>query len=54
MRPDKTKQVCNLSFFETPLEEFIDKKHELVKLAHAIDWDFLEEQFSKYYKDIVI
>jgi len=31
MRPDKTKQFCNLSFFETPLEEFIDKEHELVK-----------------------
>lgn len=51
MRPDKTKQICNLSFFETPLEEFIDRKHELVKLSQAIDWDFLEESFAKYYKD---
>lgn len=51
MRPDKTRQICNLSFFETPLADFIDKKHELVKLAEAIDWEYLEEHFSKYYKE---
>lgn len=31
MRPDKTNLAYNLNFFETPLEEFIDKRHELVK-----------------------
>lgn len=51
MRPDRTNQVCNLSFFETLLEDFIDHKHELVKLAKAIDWNFLEEKFAQYYQN---
>lgn len=51
MKPDPTKQGYNLSFLDTPLEEFIDKQHPLVKLANKIDWDFLEETFCKYYKD---
>ena len=51
MRPDKTSQAYNLSFLETPIEDFIDHDHELVKLAKTIDWDFLEETFAKYYQE---
>ena len=52
MRPDKTQPMYNLSFFETPLSDFIDKRHELVRLSEAIDWDFLEEVFAKYYQEV--
>ena len=52
MRPDKTNLAYNLNFFETPLEEFIDKRHELVKLSESIDWEYIEEIFVKYYKEV--
>lgn len=43
---DKTPQ---LSFFETPLINFINTKHELVILAHKLDWKEIENYFTKYY-----
>ena len=42
MRLDFTSKCYNLIFIETPLEDFIDKKHELVRLSERIDRDRLE------------
>jgi len=46
---DKNPQ---LNMFQTPLEKMINLKHELCLLAEKIDWDNIEKEFSKYYKDI--
>ena len=43
---DKTPQ---LSLFEIPLINFINTEHELVILAHKIDWEEVENKFTKYY-----
>ena len=46
---DKNPQ---LNMFQTPLEKIINLKHELCLLAEKIDWNNIEKEFSKYYKDI--
>jgi IS5 family transposase len=46
---DKNPQ---LNIFQTPLEKMINLKHELCLLAEKIDWDNIEKEFNKYYKDI--
>lgn len=45
---DKTPQ---LSFFEIPLINFINTEHELVILAHKINWEEVEKYFTKYYSE---
>ena len=37
--------------FQPMLVEFIDMSHELVLLAHKIDWKYFEKSFSKYYSN---
>jgi transposase, IS5 family len=37
--------------FQPMLVEFIDMNHELVLLAHKIDWKYFEKSFSKYYSN---
>jgi hypothetical protein len=37
--------------FRSRVDQIIDMKHELVRLARAIDWPFLEERFGEVYKD---
>jgi len=41
---------CNM--FNPLLTDFIDMKHELVLLAHKIDWKYFEEEFSVYYSTV--
>jgi IS5 family transposase len=45
---DKTPQ---LSLFEVPLINFINKDHELVILSHRINWEAIESKFKKYYSE---
>ncbi len=47
-KQDNTPQ---LSIFDTPLEKFINLKHELCVLSKHIDWDKIESDFSVYYSD---
>ncbi len=47
-KQDNTPQ---LSIFDTPLEKFINLKHELCVLSKHIDWDNIESDFSVYYSD---
>lgn len=47
-KQDNTPQ---LSIFDTPLEKFINLKHELCVLSKQIDWDNIEAEFSVYYSD---
>ena len=37
--------------FRSRLDQIIDMKHALVKLARTIDWRFLEERFGAVYTD---
>ena len=48
-KQDKTPQ---LSIFDTPLERFINLKHELCILSSRIDWDSIEKEFSVYFSEI--
>jgi len=47
-KQDNTPQ---LSIFDTPLEKFINLKHELCVLSKQIDWDKVESEFTVYYSD---
>ena len=48
-KQDRTPQ---LSFFDTPLERFINLEHELCILSKKIDWDSIEKDFSVYFSEI--
>ena len=37
--------------FRARLDQILDLNHPLVKLAHTIDWGFLEERFGAVYSD---
>jgi hypothetical protein len=47
-KPDRFTDKYAISFFNMPLEKFIDKQHELVLLADKIDWHRLEAMFDEY------
>lgn len=40
-----------LDFFQTPLVNFIDMDHELVHLAHKINWNLVEHDFAGYFSE---
>jgi hypothetical protein len=43
MRPRKQRETGEQDLFRSRLDQIIDTKHALVKLARTIDWRFLEE-----------
>ncbi len=45
----KTEKNPQLDMFRTPLANIINMNHELVVLAHRIDWDSVEKDFAGYY-----
>ena len=51
MRPDASDDKYAMTFFNMPLEKFIDKKHELVLLADRINWANIERLFEEYYSN---
>ena len=51
MRPREQRETGEQDLFRSRLDQIIDTKHALVKLARAIDWRFLEEKFGAVYKD---
>lgn len=50
-KPDRSTDKYEMTFFNMPLEKFIDKHHELVLLGDKIDWHRLEEMFDEYYNN---
>lgn len=48
----KTAETHQVKIFETPLVNFINMNHELVKLSQAIDWDWVEKEFERYFSEI--
>ena len=51
MRPDASDDKYAMTFFNMPLEKFIDKKHELVLLADRINWANIDGLFEEYYSN---
>src|SRR5215469_16388810 len=51
MRPRERRETSEQDLFRSRLDQIIDMKHALVKLARAIDWGFLEERFGAVYSD---
>jgi IS5 family transposase len=45
---NRPKDSSQISFYST-FEEQLDHTHGLYKLAHAINWQIFEENFSKHY-----
>lgn len=48
----KIEKIPQLNLFEIPLITFINLQHELVILSHKINWNEVEEYFSKYFSEI--
>src|SRR6187402_820754 len=51
MRPNERRQSGQSDLFWARLDQIVDLDHPVVKLAAAIDWRFLEEQFGSVYTD---
>jgi transposase, IS5 family len=51
MRPRERRETNEQDLFRSRLDQIIDMKHALVKLARAIDWRFLEERLGSVYTD---
>src|SRR6516165_8262494 len=51
MRPRERREMGDGDLFRSRLDQIIDLKHALVKLAQAIDWRFLEGRFGEVYSD---
>jgi len=51
MRPRERRETGEGDLFRSRLDQIIDMKHALVKLAQAIDWRFLEGRFGEVYSD---
>jgi len=51
MRPREQKRGGQDSLFRDRLENILNRKHELFRLAGIIDWSSLEQQFGQYYSE---
>jgi transposase, IS5 family len=51
MRPRERRETGEQDLFRSRLDQIIDMKHSLVKLAHATDWRFLEQEFGAVYQE---
>jgi transposase, IS5 family len=51
MKPRERRETGEQDLFRSRLDQIIDIKHALVKLARTIDWRFLESRFGEVYRD---
>ena len=51
MRPKERRDGGQRDLFRARLEQIVDMKHPLAKLAAVIDWGFLEKTFGAVYTD---
>jgi transposase, IS5 family len=51
MKPRERRETGQEDFFRARLDQIIDMRHALVKLARLIDWGFLEDRFGAVYSD---
>jgi IS5 family transposase len=50
-RPREKRETGEQDLFRSRLDQIINMKHELVRLAQAIDWPVLEARFGAVYSD---
>jgi IS5 family transposase len=50
-RPREKRETGEQDLFRSRLDQIINMKHELVRLAQAIDWPVLEQRFGAVYSD---
>jgi len=50
-KPRERRDKGEQDLFRSRLDQIINMTHELVRLADAIDWSFLEERFGEVYSD---
>src|SRR6266478_6285651 len=51
MRPRERRETGKQDLFRSRLDQIIDLKHALAKLAREIDWRFLEERLGAVYTE---
>jgi IS5 family transposase len=51
MRPKKRETTGSGDLFRARLDQIIDMKHELVRLADAIDWDWIDGEIAPLFSD---
>jgi IS5 family transposase len=51
MRPRERRDSGQNDLFKARLDQIVDPKHPLAKLARTVDWRFLEERFGTAYAD---
>ncbi len=51
MKPRERRQTGEQDLFRSRLDQIIDLRHPLVKLAREVDWTFLERTFGEAYTD---
>jgi IS5 family transposase len=51
MRPKERCESGQSDLLRSRLDQILDMKHALVKLAETIDWRFLEERLCEVYDD---
>ena len=51
MRPKQQKPIAQDDLFRSHLEQIINMRHELVRLAHEIDWQWIDAQVADNFSD---
>ena len=52
MRPRELRDAGEQDLFRARLDQILEMRHPLVRLAGEIDWGFLEEAFGEVYEDV--
>ena len=51
MRPRKQERSASDDLFRNGLENMLDQRHELFRLARLIQWDVFDAAFGRLYRD---
>lgn len=50
MKPKSQETVGQSDLFNTRLEDILNPRHELYRLANLIDWPALDHEFGQFFK----
>ena len=51
MKPQERRETGERDLFRSRLDQIIDMRHPLVRLARETEWRFLERTFGEAYED---
>ena len=51
MRPRKTERTGSGDLFRARLDQIINLRHELVRLAEEIDWGWIDDELAGLFSD---